>query len=403
MSNTAIKIEGVSKRYELGAKASNTLRQALSNIFSRKNKKESFLALDNISLNINKGQAIGIIGKNGAGKSTLLKILSKITFPTKGRIELYGRVTSLLEVGTGFHPELTGSENIYLNGSLLGMSKVEIQEKFDEIILFSGVHKFIDTPIKHYSSGMQMRLAFAVAAHLNSEILLVDEVLAVGDYEFRKKCIEKMNSLSTESNRTVLFVSHNLTALEDLCDTSILLDNGKIIKQGKTRDVVKFYKNDMLEDLGIASISDYRQHHRSQEVIISNISALKKHAVFTHDEDLIFNLELTSEMSFTNLLVEFHIYNESSDKVIEIYSWDADTKIDINNEKRTFSFDMGSMRLSAGRYFVDLKLKNAIGASAMDFIQMFPLFEMKCKADNLPKVKTDRGGYLTVIPKLTAI
>ena len=283
------------------------------------------------------------------------------------------------------------------------MSKQEIREKFDEIVQFSGVDRFIDTPIKYFSSGMQMRLAFAVAAHLDSEILLVDEVLAVGDYEFRKKCLDKMNSLTTESKRTVLFVSHNLTALEGLCETSILLDKGRIIKQDKTRDVIKYYKNDMLESPDGATISDYRQSNRSQEVIISNISTLNNRTVFSHVQDLIFNIELTSKMSFTNLLVEFHVYNESADKVIEIYSWDADTKININNEKRTFSFDLGSMRLSSERYYVGLKVKNALGASAMDFIQMFPLFEISNGVENEPKVKTDRGGYLTIIPKLKAI
>ncbi len=403
MSDSAINIEGVSKQYKLGNEAPSTLRQALSNIFSKRNEKKTFFALDNISLEIKKGQTIGIIGKNGAGKSTLLKVLSKITFPTKGRIEIYGRVTSLLEVGTGFHPELTGSENIYLNGSLLGMTKYEIQGKFDEIVQFSGVGNFINTAIKHYSSGMQMRLAFAVAAHLDSEILLVDEVLAVGDYEFRKKCLEKMDNLSTKSKRTVIFVSHNLTALETLCETSILLDKGKIVKKGKTRDVIKYYKNDMLDSPEEATISNHRQSHRSQEVIISDISTVDGRTQFTQDQDIIFNMELTSEMSFSNLLVEFHIYNESTDKVVEIYSWDSNTKIDINKETLTFRFDFGSMRLSSGRYYADIKVKNAIGVSALDYIQMFPLFEILNVEDNRPRVKTDRGGYLTVIPKLEKI
>lgn len=403
MDNTAIKIEGVSKLYHLGAKAPDTLRKAISNIFSSKDKSENFLALDNISLEIKRGQAIGIIGKNGAGKSTLLKILSKITFPSKGRIELNGRVTSLLEVGTGFHPELTGRENIYLNGSLLGMSKLEIQSKFDEIVQFSGVGKFIDTPIKHFSSGMQMRLAFAVAAHLDSEILLIDEVLAVGDFAFRKKCLDKMNRLSTESKRTVLFVSHNLSALEGLCETSILLEKGKIIKEGKTRDVIKFYKNDMLENPAEAAISDYRQTHRSQEVTITNISVLRDEPLFTQNHNLSFNIELTSLQSFTNLLIELHIYNEDGDKIIEIFSWDSETRIDIDNEKKLCKFDFGALPLLSGSYRADLKVKNALGVSAMDYIEMFPLFEIYNDINMGPKVKTDRGGYLSVIPKLKVI
>jgi lipopolysaccharide transport system ATP-binding protein len=202
---------------------------------------ERFWALREVSFDVKPGEVVGIIGSNGAGKSTLLKILSRITAPTKGRVKIRGRVASLLEVGTGFHPELTGRENIYLNGVILGMSRVEIGRKFDEIVTFAEVDKFLDTPVKRYSSGMHVRLAFAVAAHLDPEILVVDEVLAVGDIAFQKKCLGKMRDVATQEHRTVLFVSHNLQAVQSLCGRAILLDSGRIAAEGATRSVVADY------------------------------------------------------------------------------------------------------------------------------------------------------------------
>lgn len=204
-------------------------------------KKEEFWALKDVNFEVNRGDRIGIIGRNGAGKSTLLKVLSRITEPTKGRISIKGRIASLLEVGTGFHPELTGRENIFLNGAILGMHRWEIKKKFDEIVDFSGVEKFLDTPVKRYSSGMYVRLAFAVAAHLESEILIVDEVLAVGDSEFQKKCIGKMQDVSTSEGRTVLFVSHNMQAISTLCSKAILLNKGVIVQNDSTKEVIKNY------------------------------------------------------------------------------------------------------------------------------------------------------------------
>jgi len=207
-------------------------------------KKEEFWALRKVDFEVSQGDRIGIIGRNGAGKSTLLKLLSKITEPTEGKIKIKGKVASLLEVGTGFHPELTGKENILLNGAILGMLKKEILNKMDDIVDFSGVEKFLDTPVKRYSSGMYVRLAFAVAANLNTEILLVDEVLAVGDAEFQKKCLGKMEDVSKKEGRTVLFVSHNMSMITSLCSRCILLDNGNIIKDGSTSDVIMYYYNE---------------------------------------------------------------------------------------------------------------------------------------------------------------
>ncbi len=211
-------------------------------------KKEEFWALKDLNFKIEQGDRVGIIGRNGAGKSTLLKVLSRITEPTKGKISIKGRVSSLLEVGTGFHAELTGRENIYLNGAILGMHRAEIKRKFDEIVDFSGVEKFLDTPVKRYSSGMYVRLAFAVAAHLESEILIVDEVLAVGDIEFQKKCLGKMQDISKGQGRTVLFVSHNMGAINQLCNRGILLKSGQIIDDGTTAQIVKSYMKSVMSN-----------------------------------------------------------------------------------------------------------------------------------------------------------
>lgn len=241
----AIEINNLSKKYRKGSNAPYlTLRDTLGGIFSprtQKLEKDEFWALKDINLKIMPGEVVGIIGRNGAGKSTFLKVLSRITHPTQGEVILRGSVGSLLEVGTGFHQELTGRENIYLNGAVLGMSRTEINQKFDEIVSFAEISEFIDTPVKHYSSGMYIRLAFAVAANLESDILLVDEVLAVGDAIFQKKCLNKMNEVSKSEGRTVLLVSHNREAIRSLCKTAILFDNGMVIKSGPTDEVLQVY------------------------------------------------------------------------------------------------------------------------------------------------------------------
>jgi len=281
---SVIKVENISKRYRLGLreKQSDTLVGQISNVIrspwdnlkrlKRMNlfgpEDESvFWALKDVSFEVTEGEVLGIIGKNGAGKSTLLKILSQITEPTSGKIEIHGRVASLLEVGTGFHPELSGRENIYMNGTILGMTRREIYSKLDEIIDFSGVEKFIDTPVKFYSSGMKVRLGFSVAAHLDPEILIIDEVLAVGDYEFQKKCLGKMEDVSKNQGRTVLFVSHNMAAVKNLCTKAIILKNGVEDEYGNTDTIVKNYlsqkftaslekewKNDEFESISVVPI-----------------------------------------------------------------------------------------------------------------------------------------------------
>ncbi|MDB6170445.1 MAG: transporter ATP-binding protein [Verrucomicrobia bacterium] len=247
MAEPVITVENLGKRYRLAHQARHdTLRDTLTHGLIRRWRRraastsEDFWALRDVSFAVNRGEVVGIIGRNGAGKSTLLKILSRITEPTTGRITLRGRVASLLEVGTGFHPELSGRENIFLNGAILGMTRAEIRRKFDEIVAFAEVDRFLDTPVKHYSSGMYVRLAFSVAAHLEPEILIVDEVLAVGDAAFQKKCLGRMDAIS-RSGRTVLFVSHNLEALRSICQTGLLLEAGRVAAAGSIQDVVARY------------------------------------------------------------------------------------------------------------------------------------------------------------------
>ena len=255
--SSILKVENVSKEYRLGAIGGATLKGDLQSWWARVRKKEDpnikigaaqpqtknqrFKALDGITFEVEEGEALGIIGHNGAGKSTLLKLISRVTAPTEGRIYLNGTIASMLEVGTGFHPELTGRENVYLNGAILGMTQSEIDSKFDRIVEFSELEKFIDTPVKRYSSGMYVKLAFSVAAHLNSDIMIMDEVLAVGDVEFQKKCLGRMSEASVNENRTVLYVSHNISTIRSLCQMSLVLDHGKLSFLGDVESRINRY------------------------------------------------------------------------------------------------------------------------------------------------------------------
>jgi lipopolysaccharide transport system ATP-binding protein len=284
MSKTAIRVEHLGKKYRIGARQrmNRTLRETLMDTALApirrlrgigSDSQNTIWALDDVSFVVKHGEAIGIIGRNGAGKSTLLKILSRITWPTRGRVELNGRVGSLLEVGTGFHHELTGRENIYLNGAILGMSRREIKQKFDEIVAFSGIEKFLDTQVKFYSSGMYVRLAFAVAAHLEPEILLVDEVLAVGDAEFQKKCLGKMGEVAREG-RTVLFVSHNMTAIQAFCSRAVLLFSGKIAMDGGSASVVSNYLSGFRNDDHAISVGDLPRIHGGNDFRLTGVKIL---------------------------------------------------------------------------------------------------------------------------------
>ncbi|MCL4254547.1 MAG: ABC transporter ATP-binding protein [Anaerolineae bacterium] len=294
MSEIAIQARGIGKQYILGGRKrrGDSMREAIAKGLSAPFKlawrgirrlppppseKNIFWALKNVDFDIYRGDTVGIIGRNGAGKSTLLKVLSRITEPTEGMIDLYGRVGALLEVGTGFHPELTGRENIFLNGAVLGMSRTEIRHKFDEIVDFSGVERFLDTPIKRYSSGMLLRLGFSVAAHLETEILIVDEVLAVGDAEFQRKCLGKMQDVAN-TGRTILFVSHNINAILNLCKSAIYLSHGQVQAVGDVRDVTQQYTAYLTDDdiLGRADLTQHRGRSIGMTPIFQHIRLLNE-------------------------------------------------------------------------------------------------------------------------------
>jgi lipopolysaccharide transport system ATP-binding protein len=338
MSNTAIKVENLSKIYRLGEIGTGTISRDMERWFKTKvlKQEDPFLkigesndraskgnsdivySLRDINFEINQGDAVGIIGRNGAGKSTLLKILSRVTTPTTGRINIKGRVASLLEVGTGFHPELTGRENIYLNGAILGMRKREIDRKLDEIIDFSGVERYIDTPVKRYSSGMYVRLAFAVAAHLESEILIVDEVLAVGDAEFQKKCLGKMGEVSKGEGRTVLFVSHNMAAVQSLCNSGVLLSEGKLILQSNVADVINNY-NKVSRYLDIDFDSFSNEHINLIKIYCLDDLGLQRDT-FSMDESFNIVLEFDKKSDLQKSYLHVLIKDEYDSVIIEFDS-----------------------------------------------------------------------------------
>jgi lipopolysaccharide transport system ATP-binding protein len=343
MSDVVIRAERLSKLYRIGQQEKfTTLRDVISRTFTApfrlwfKNQNEIvpnhqsstsnnyIWALKDVSFEVKQGEVVGIIGRNGAGKSTLLKILARITEPTEGYAEVRGRVGSLLEVGTGFHPELTGRENIYLSGAVLGMKKREIDRKFDEIVSFAEMEKFIDTPVKYYSSGMYVRLAFAVAAHLDPEILLVDEVLAVGDAAFQKKCLGKMGDVAKEG-RTVLFVSHNMAAIENLCSRAILLHNGRIFSEGETRSVIRTYLQSFLSETSSSSLLDVIEREGTGEIQFTyfHIEDMygNKLPVIQSGQDVIFvfGFKCADKVNPRNVDFRFGIYTLMGERLTDVY------------------------------------------------------------------------------------
>lgn len=370
MDEIAIKIEHVSKEYRLGAIGGGTLRGDLQSWMARLKGKEDpnskigsdaaahmgekFLALDDVSFTVKKGEALGIIGHNGAGKSTLLKLLSRVTAPTRGTIRYNGRIASMLEVGTGFHPELTGRENVYMNGAILGMTKAEISRKFDQIVEFAEMEKFIDTPVKRYSSGMYVKLAFAVAAHLDSEIMVMDEVLAVGDMKFQQKCLGKMGDAAGAEGRTVLYVSHNMNTIRQLCTRCIVLDHGKLIFDGDVEKAIEIY-SDMTKTPAL--MNDCSKTKRNHQIIDDQIhictAALldKDAAVYTGKEPVHVRISYTSKIQIENLA--FRMTVEAADKtVVGLATSSPSIKADVgeNEIDLTLMLDW----LAPGKYLVKL-------------------------------------------------
>jgi lipopolysaccharide transport system ATP-binding protein len=364
MSDTVIKVEDLAKAYRIGLKEqkSDTLGAAmmawikspaknfrrlknLSAIHAHTEDEDIFWALKDISFEVKRGDILGVIGKNGAGKSTLLKILSKITDPTKGCIEITGRVASLLEVGTGFNPDLTGRENTYLNGTILGMTKKEIDRKFDEIVNFSGIEKFIDTPVKRYSTGMKVRLGFAVAAHLDPEILIVDEVLAVGDYEFQKKCIGKMQDVSRYEGRTVLFVSHNLAAIKQLCNKGLYLKGGCNEAFGDVDDILNLYKTADHE----VTEKNYVVDSEKIKLLDISIDSPDGEKILNINKSIIVTTKFECKEADRTMSINLYIYNEED---ILLFIAPAIFAKDNNSEKRiyTVKFEIPPFILNTGYY-----------------------------------------------------
>ncbi|MGB8354838.1 MAG: ABC transporter ATP-binding protein [Chthoniobacteraceae bacterium] len=372
MSDTVISIESLGKSYRLnhqGQERYVALRDVIvrnvKGIFSKKPKTESsnteeFWAVKDISFDIKRGDVVGIIGRNGAGKSTLLKLLSRITEPTTGRIRIRGTVASLLEVGTGFHPELTGRENIYLNGAILGMQREDIRRKFDEIVAFAEVERFLDTPIKRYSSGMSVRLAFAVAAHLEPEILIIDEVLAVGDAAFQKRCMGKMGEVSKNDGRTVLFVSHQMAAVENLCKTGIFLEAGTVTSKGPASDVIKQYITG-LSELAEISLVDRTDRKGSGEIQFTSVTLQneKRETVnsFTSGEKSIFVMKYSnhSGQDLRQLDVEVRIETYRGQRLILLKSELCGNGFQfISKDNDTIEIHIDSLPLAPGRYCTTL-------------------------------------------------
>ena len=345
--NTAIKVEGVSKKYTIGESQETEFRDRITKLFKQKNKtnksSEIFWALKNIDFEVNKGEIIGIIGRNGAGKSTLLKILSQITKPTDGKIEIKGRIASLLEVGTGFHPELSGRENIFLNGTILGMSRKEVKDKFDEIVEFSGVAKFIDTAVKHYSSGMYVRLAFAVAAHLEPEILIIDEVLAVGDSEFQKKCLGKMSEVAN-SGRTVIFVSHNMQAVSALTNKCLFLTNGSVEFYGPTNLAIQKYLCNN-EEVYLTSNSNDSPHISKVQIYSSETSNIQQvNKPFSIEFEIITNEKLTGAA------ISFQIVDNDGIPITHVLNLDNETPFCREKGKYNLTCSFPELKLYPGNY-----------------------------------------------------
>jgi lipopolysaccharide transport system ATP-binding protein len=379
MSNKTLVVENLSKAYQIGQFSTGTISRDLERWWALIRKKEDpFLkigepnfrtkqgesnivwSLKDLNFDILQGDAVGIIGKNGAGKSTLLKILSQVTTPTLGKVKIKGRVASLLEVGTGFHPELTGRENVYLNGAILGMRKQEIAKKFDEIVEFSGVERYIDTPVKRYSSGMYVRLAFAVAAHLESEILIVDEVLAVGDAEFQKKCLGKMDSMSKGQGRTILFVSHNMGSISHLCNNAIILDSGKIDYIGNANEAIEEYSKKFGGDL--TSIPKHIDYNKKIDILNTFLfvtdNIISSGSTIPMGEKIKIGLKIKAIENIIDLSVAIEIKNVYGELISHIINEDDDFYIERfnKNEELTLNVLLDELFLTPGIYTIDIWL-----------------------------------------------
>ena len=397
MSDVAIRVESLSKRYRIGERERYyALRDVLANAFKApfrlfKPLPPTYIwALNGVSFEVKQGEVIGIIGRNGAGKTTLLKILSRITRPTAGYAEIHGRVGSLLEVGTGFHPELTGRENVYLNGAILGMKKEEIKHRFDEIVAFAEIEKFIDTPVKHYSSGMYVRLAFAVAAHLEPKILMVDEVLAVGDATYQRRCIDRMSTLAS-TGRTILFVSHNMDLIPRLCGKVILLEGGQVLKEGRAPGIVEEYLARQLNDREMDDLAcrprptgDGRARFVRLQLVDSSGTARPTHI---SGEDVVLRMDILSEYDIPDVALAVSLKTLSGTPIISSWTREVDFPVSLQKGLQRYQCHFKRVTLRPGHSIgVDLWM-DAHGV--IDYIENAGIIQITGGTDTC-RLSTDR-------------
>jgi lipopolysaccharide transport system ATP-binding protein len=407
MSEIAIRCEELSKKYRIGKRVySKDLRDTLSDAASapfrwvrsvfngyekQSNGENTIWALKDVSFEVRHGEVVGVIGHNGAGKSTLLKILSRITEPTRGRAAIHGRVGSLLEVGTGFHPELTGRENVYLNGAILGMKKAEIDRKFDEIVDFAEVEKFIDTPVKHFSSGMYLRLAFAVAAHLEPEVLIVDEVLAVGDAAFQEKCLGKMGSVAKDG-RAVLFVSHNLPSVQHLCDRVILLRRGEIDAAGNPLDVIGHYLSDAAHD-NTVSICQWHDRETTGEARLVKIEVCNGQGNLTNGIPVGGSVEFTLYAEFYQPIVDpifgVIIHNSLGEPILDLRSTHSGFRPGRVSGRVSVQAQIERLGLYPGRYFLSPWISDAAVTRNIDYVKLCCVLQVDPAPGPLGDLKLD--------------
>lgn len=416
MSNRiVIKAENISKLYRLGEVGTGTISHDINRAWNKIiGKEDPYLkiaetndreaksqigyvwSLKEINFEINKGDTVGIIGRNGAGKSTLLKLLSKVTKPTTGRFKLNGRVASLLEVGTGFNPEMTGRENIFLNGAILGMSKNEIKRKFDEIVEFAGVERYVDTPVKRYSSGMYVRLAFAVAANLESEILIVDEVLAVGDSEFQKKCLGKMNDISKGEGRTVLFVSHNIAAINQLCNKGLLLHKGSLIANGDIKKVINKYQ----DNFEFINKHHFKNDRPSEiDILKASINNSNNDGDFFVEEPMYFKIQYIISKELKGSIINFIVSNNQQNLFM---SFDTDIRNELLDSRRPGTYEsiiiIPSFSLKPGMYNISIGIGIASGIAFCQYNEAIS-FEISSKS-NIYSFNSYREDRYGIVPKV---
>jgi lipopolysaccharide transport system ATP-binding protein len=424
--STVIKVENLSKQYRLGQIGTGTISHDLNrwwhkmrgnedpylkigeeNDRTQKGESDYVWALQDINFEVKQGEVLGIIGRNGAGKSTLLKILSRTTAPTTGSVKIKGRVASLLEVGTGFHPELSGRDNIFLNGAILGMTKQEIKSKFDEILDFAGVERYIDTPVKRYSSGMYVRLAFGVAAHLDPEILIVDEVLAVGDAEFQKKCLGKMKDVSVKDGRTVLFVSHNMAAINKLCDKTVYLVNGKILEIGETSKIISNYLNEGGTTEAYVNFNELTSNRSGNKKVEFIEVSLEKRGV--SNPIRIFSIGESIQINFT---LKFNNPNEKSIKtsvelktseglrIANMIDIDSDFQVQLDgNEIVSYQVILHDVRLYPDTYYLSLYAGDMSSIESYDYVEDCISFEIIDGGELTSRILPTTAGLLFLTPE----